>query len=288
LKPVEGQPADEQNGIVQGPVGDDGAEIIPGVANVQAVDDVLQPLTFVLKMNHVRLGEHGAAAGDTGRLPALQAQGDEIGEHDVDRLMAVLSATLIHGNGQTFGLLVDEGSRAGGAGAVRVEKLEFPAGSRVTDLHQGRVLAAHADNGPDVRPDVDRSQDLADDLEFVWRPHAFAQQLPVAACEGDACDAFRPEPCVNLFDERRHGLLHLSEMALIRTFVDDSFLLIDQNAVDTDRAGVDACNQLTVRDALVFSGWRHKLPPWVANAERLSNRKSKRRTNRRMYTHINF
>jgi len=288
LKPVEGQPADEQNGIVQGPVGDDGAEIIPGVADVQAVDDVLQPLAFVLKMNHVRLGEHGAAAGDASGLPALHSQGDEIGEDCVHRPVAVLSAPLVHGHGQTLGLLVEEGSRAGGAEAVRVEKLEFPAGSRVTDLHQGRVLAAHADNGPDVRPDVDRSQDLADDLEFVWRPHAFAQQLPVAACEGDACDAFRPEPRVNLFDECRHGLLHLSEMALIPTFVDDSFLLIDQNAVDTDRAGVDACNQLTVRDALVFFGWRHELPPWVANAERLTNRKSKRRTNRRRYTHINF
>ena len=84
LQFVEGKASDEEDRIFQDPVRNDGAHVVPGISNVKAVDDVLQSLSFVLKVNHVRLGEHRAPAGHVGRFDTLEPEGDEIRQDPVD------------------------------------------------------------------------------------------------------------------------------------------------------------------------------------------------------------
>ena len=105
---------------------------------------------------------------------------------------------LVHGGGQTLCLLIDEGAGARGTGSVGVEVGQFPAGSVMIDLGQGCVLPAHADHGPHIRLDVNRSQYLTDDLELVKRSQPFAEFLAVVPGESDGCDALPAEPFIKI------------------------------------------------------------------------------------------
>lgn len=112
LKGVQRQPSDEKDRVQEGALRHNGAQVIPGIPYVEAVDDVFKEFPFVLKVDHVGLGEDGAAARDTGRLSALQPQGDKVSKDGIERPMVRALLLLVHGCGQTLCLLIDEGSRA--------------------------------------------------------------------------------------------------------------------------------------------------------------------------------
>lgn len=114
----------------------------------------------------------------------------------------------------------------------------------MVDLGQGGVLPAHADHGPHIRLEVERSQDLADDLELVEGSEFFAEVLAVVPGKSNGCDAPLAETLVEFADEGGHRLLRLSHVAYVRELVEDPFSLIDDHAIDTHRSGVNAHIQL--------------------------------------------
>jgi len=59
-------------------------------------------------MDHVRLGENGAAAGHVGRLLAFTSQLDEVHQYPVCLILGDINLSCIDGGGQALGLLVDE------------------------------------------------------------------------------------------------------------------------------------------------------------------------------------
>ena len=148
------------------------------------------------------------------------------------------------------------------------------------DLHQGRILAAHADQGPHVRPHVDRPQCLADDLEFVMGPELLTDHFPVAARERDGNDLIPPECRVELVDERGHCSFDFAEVTPVRGLADDLLVRVDHDAVEAD--GADIYSGMQLADGWVLTGlrWFHGCSPLQAELD-CANLKSKRRTRRK-------
>ena len=99
---VGGDAADEGDGRLDGLALRDGASEVADDGVAQASQDLRRLVSLLLRVDHVRLGEHAAAAGDAGRLAGSQ--------HDVADVLDVVE--------QTAGLLVHERPRAGCAIAV--------------------------------------------------------------------------------------------------------------------------------------------------------------------------
>ena len=153
---------------------------------MQTVNDILELLTAVLQMDHIRFCKHGATAGHVGRFIALFPQRDEIFQDQIELVLAGVDVPGINGGGQTLGLLVNKRTGAGGTRAVGVEVGQFPLLMvyftrlvRMVDLKEGRLLAAHADDGFDIRFYEQGANHLGDGLKFVWGIEPLAQLLAV-------------------------------------------------------------------------------------------------------------
>ena len=92
-----GEPSYEDYGLIERPVGDNGADIIPCIPHVQPKDNILKPLTLVLEMDHVGFCKHGAPAGYAGRCDATLAQGDEVSKYFVDMILGCVLPAFIQG-----------------------------------------------------------------------------------------------------------------------------------------------------------------------------------------------
>jgi len=112
LQPVGRHAADEDNRIRQLPVGNDGTEIIGGVAVVEPGDDVGQRFALVLQVNHVRLGENRTAAGHRCRIGGFQDQGNEIIEGLLELFLIHAEFGAVHGKREPFRLLIHERTRS--------------------------------------------------------------------------------------------------------------------------------------------------------------------------------
>ncbi len=147
----------------------------------QPFQDLLRGVPFLLGVDHVALGEHGAAARDPRR-----ARG--VGDHLAD---------LLHLKLHPVGLLVDERPRARRAVAVRIVILdgeETRVAGRLEADHLG-VLPAHLEDRADLRVRRRDGFDEAAEVVLVRRPDE-RRELP-AAPTGD-----RDRPHVPLPEDR--------------------------------------------------------------------------------------
>ncbi len=65
---------------------------------MQAVNNIIELLSLVLKVNHVRFGEYGAAACYISGLLALQAKFDKIGQYFVCLILGCIRLSAVYGS----------------------------------------------------------------------------------------------------------------------------------------------------------------------------------------------
>ncbi len=147
---VGGHPALEGHRPFEVAPADDLALEVAYHGEAEAGDDVVDGGAHLLEVDHVALGEDGAAAGDAGRVLGLQG--------DV--------AELLDGDAHARGLLVEEGAGAGGADAVEGE-VGHPGrrlgGVLFQDDELG-VLAADLEDGADLGMEAGGAGGLGGDL----------------------------------------------------------------------------------------------------------------------------
>ncbi len=80
LEFVAGDAADEHHRVIHLLARNNGTNVIGSISLMQAGDDIFKRLTFVLQVDHVRLGKDRAAAGHRGRAGVFLAQSDEVGD----------------------------------------------------------------------------------------------------------------------------------------------------------------------------------------------------------------
>jgi len=207
---------------------------------VKAVDDVLQPLPLVLEVNHVRLGEHGAPAGDAGRRVAPGAKADEVPQGPVDLIRRGILFRRVDGGGQSLGLLIDKGPCPGRAGPVAVEVVQFPSPCVMMDLEKRRVLTAHADDASCIRSQIERAHYLADRLEFIEAARPFADLPAVVSRKGKGGDILPSQPLLQVLNQAAGFMLHAAEVASVRRLIEDLPVRIDGDRVEADRSRVDS------------------------------------------------
>ncbi|OPY91763.1 MAG: hypothetical protein A4E73_01811 [Syntrophaceae bacterium PtaU1.Bin231] len=240
LQFIEGQTADEEQRALQRPVGDDRAHVVPGISDVKAIDDVLQPFPFVLEVNHVRLGEHRATAGYRSRFGAGEAEADEVPQDPINPIRGDALSGRVNRGGQSLGLLIDEGTGPGRAGTVGVEVFQLPSRRVVTDLEKRGVLTSHADDGPRVRSQEERARHLADGFEFVEGPRPFADRPAVISRKGEGRDMLLPQPFAKIPNQTAGFFLHPPHVPRVGRLVGDALVPADDHRVETDRSRVDS------------------------------------------------
>ena len=147
---VGGHAADERDGRLDDLALGDGALEVAHDGVAEAAQHLGRLIALLLRVDHVALGEHAAAAGDAGGLAGVQ--------HDVAHVLDVVQ--------QAAGLLVHEGAGAGGAVAVRLV-VEDAGAADVARLQTDELggLAAHLEDG--LRLGVQRADAPRDGLELV-------------------------------------------------------------------------------------------------------------------------
>jgi len=168
--PVGGDPADKRDRRLHDlALGDRALEIAHhGVA--EAAQDLGRLVPLLLGVNHVRLGEDAAAAGDACRLAGV--------EDDVADVLDVVE--------KAARLLVHEGPRAGGAVAVGLVVHDAGAARLVAGLQTDELgrLAAHLEDR--LRLGVQCGDAARDGLELVLEARLERLADEPAARTGDA------------------------------------------------------------------------------------------------------
>ena len=163
-------PADKRDGRLHDlALGDRALEIAHhGVA--EAAQDLGGLVPLLLGVDHVRLGEHAAAAGDARRLAGI--------EDDVADVLDIVE--------EAARLLVHEGAGAGGAVAVGLVVGDTGAARALAGLQADELgrLAAHLEDGLRVR--VQRGDAARDGLELVLEARLEGTPDEPAAGAGDA------------------------------------------------------------------------------------------------------
>ncbi len=168
--PVGRDPADERDGRLHDlALGDRALEVAHhGVA--EPAQDFGRLVPLLLGVDHVRLREHAAAAGDARRFAGI--------EDDVADVLDVVE--------EAARLLVHEGARAGGAVAVGLVVGDAGAARLVAGLQTDELgrLAAHLEDG--LRLGMQRGDTARDGLELVLEARLERLADEPAAGAGDA------------------------------------------------------------------------------------------------------
>jgi hypothetical protein len=109
----------------------------------------------------------------------------------------------------------------------------------ITDLEQSRFLAAHAYYGFDPWHKVNSPRDLCDSFKFIQAIEPTGQVFTVISCKSNPADllpAYFPFSKAQKYGGRFHNFPF---MPTIGRFVDNTALFIDNDAIDTYRAGIN-------------------------------------------------
>jgi hypothetical protein len=199
---------------------------------MEAVDDILKSLSFVLQMNHVGLRKNRATAGHICRFLALETKVDKINQYLVDLVLGRVDLRGIYGGGKSLGLLIDKRTGAGSAGPIGVEIFQLPLFLVMADLEKGRVLTSHADDRSRVRLYGKRAENLADRLKFIKPSHPSADFLTMVPSKSNRPDVLFTESGVNPLHQLENLFLNLPEVPPVRGFEEDVFAFVYHNAVD--------------------------------------------------------
>ena len=240
LKIVAGDTADEHDRILDLLVSHEGADEIGRVPKVQACDDVGKGLALVLKVDHVRLGEHRAAARHGGWASASFPQRDEVPEDLLRMLPGKGHIFLVDRGGQSLGLLVDERSSAGGAGAVHGERLELPHPVPLGDPEQRGILSSHRNDGGSVRHQMQHASQLRDRLELVGSTDALGDDPAVVAGDHELSEAIRSESFLDRSKDLQDLRHEPAEVTPVGQLVNNLAAVVQDNRVDADRTDVDS------------------------------------------------
>ena len=207
---------------------------------MQAVNNILQLLPLVLKMNHVRLCKYGTAARYTGRLLALQAKFDKVSQYLVNVIPGNIGFVGIHRGGQSLGLLIDERSGAGCAGTIAIEVFQFPATIVMIDLQKGSVLPPHADDCSNVRHNKNGAQDLADRLKFIKRPQVLTKLLSMVPGKRNRPDSLFPKFFIQVLNKSQNLFFHFAKMTFVGGFIDNLPLIVDDDTIQANGSCINA------------------------------------------------
>ena len=166
---VGGHAADEDHRRVDDLALGDGALEVARHRLAEAAQHLGRHVALLLRVDHVALGEHAAAAGDPGRLARL--------EHDVADVLDLVA--------EPARLLVEE--RAGAGGAVAVGLVVGDAGAAaVPGLQTDELGGLAADLEDGLRLGVQRADAARDRLELVLEGGVERGADETAAGAGDA------------------------------------------------------------------------------------------------------
>jgi hypothetical protein len=189
---VGGHAADEGDGRLDDLALGDGALEVAHHGVTEAAQHLGRLVALLLRVDHVRLGEHAAAAGDAGRLAGI--------EDDVPHVFDLVE--------QAAGLLVHEGAGTGGAVAVGLV-VDDTGAARLVALFQtdelGR-LAAHLEDR--ARLGVEGADAARDRLELVLEAggEGLANEPPAGARHPHAVDLAIGQHRDQLVEQRLRGL----------------------------------------------------------------------------------
>ena len=167
-------------------------------------------------------------------------EGDEVRQNPVDLILGAVLFRRVDRGGQSLGLLINEGTCAGCAGTVGVEVFQFPSLWIVMDLEERRVLASHADDRSRIRSQEEGAEHLADGFKLVETPCPLADLLPVISREGKGQDVLLTQPPLKILNQTKRFFLHPAHVPFVGSLVNDLFVLVDDDRVETYRSCIDS------------------------------------------------
>ena len=226
---VEGDAAlDEDRRRERLPLADDAAEVACE-REAEPGEDVGERRALLLQVDHVRLREDGATAGDARRALGLERERRELA---------------IDPDAQALGLLVEEGAGAGGAERVHGEVAEEHAAGRIIALEgeELAVLPADLDDRARVGVVLLHGASLRDQFVHVVAADERGDRFAAGSAEADAPEVGQVVPALELRVSVQQHPARLPPRAEV-LMRQDLVLRVQEDELDRGGADIDAEEQ---------------------------------------------